>query len=165
MDVAFLGHAHRPICLDSRNSAPPQVVLSSNNSTAMSTDPMSTDSMYRCSQCKQFKPSDEYGTRQRGSNHGQKGDRLFCCRSCSASKSAKRKRERVEGNADRPEKRLATEPPISPSQFVEALAKHASASEIDDSWCISLDEITLTDKGIADHIASLAWKATGYRFT
>ena len=47
---------------------------------------------------------------------------------------------------------------------MEALAEHASASKIDDSWRVSLDEVTLTDKGIVDHLASLAWKAVGYRF-
>jgi len=56
------------------------------------------------------------------------------------------------------------EAPASPSQFTEALAKKASSSSIDEFWRVSLDEVTLTDKGIANHIASLAWKATGYRF-
>ena len=134
-----------------------QTVLPSNKSIAMS-----TDSMHKCSQCKKFKPSDDYGVRERGGMHGRKGTRLAICQSCCA---INRKRRRVASNADRPAKKLATQPPASPGQFVDTLAKHASASEIDDYWRVSLDEITLTDKGCADHIASLAWRATGYRFT
>jgi hypothetical protein len=86
---------------------------------------MSTDPRFKCSQCKQNKSSDQYGTCQKGGSHGQQGDHL---------------------------------------KFEEALAKHASASKIDSSWRVSLDEVALTDKGIANHIASLAWKATGYRY-
>jgi len=56
------------------------------------------------------------------------------------------------------------EPPASPNQFVNTLAKHASAAKIDESWCVSFTEVTLTDKAIANQIASLVWKATGYRF-
>ena len=44
------------------------------------------------------------------------------------------------------------------------LAKHTSASEINEHWHVSLNGIALTDKSCADHIASLAWRATGYRF-
>ncbi len=47
---------------------------------------------------------------------------------------------------------------------MEALAKCASAAEINDSWHVSMDGMTPSDKGIADHLASLAWEATGYRF-
>jgi hypothetical protein len=119
---------------------------------------MSTDPKFRCSQCKKYKLPDEYGTRQSGGSHGQKGSRLSVCLSCGAVNSANRKRRRIESNRD------TTQPLTSPSQFVQALAEHASASKIDSSWHISLDEMTLTDKGIADHIASLAWKAMGYRF-
>ena len=133
--------------------------LSSNKSTAMSTDPM-----FKCSRCKKYKPSDEYGTRQRGGIHSQKGDRLAVCLTCSAASSAHQKRRRIESDSDRPAKRFAAEPPTLLSQFVQALAKHASTPKINDSWRVSLDEITLADKGIADHIASLVWKATGYRF-
>ena len=47
---------------------------------------------------------------------------------------------------------------------MEALAKYVSAAEIDGSWRVSVDDMTLPDKDIANHLASLAWKATGYRF-
>ena len=50
-------------------------------STAMSTKPK-----FRCSQCKQYEPPDEYGTRQRGGSYGPKGDRLTL--SCSSVNSA-----------------------------------------------------------------------------
>jgi len=53
---------------------------------------------------------------------------------------------------------------MSPSQFMEALAESASTAEINGSWRISVDGMTLPDKGVADHLASLAWEATGYRF-
>lgn len=65
---------------------------------------------------------------------------------------------------DHPEKGLATQPHASPSQLMEALAKYASAAEIDHSWRVSVDEVTKTDKDNADHLASPAWEATGYRF-
>jgi hypothetical protein len=77
---------------------------------------------------------------------------------------AYQKRKRDETYLDHPVKRLAAETPASPSQFVEVLGKHASTSNIDDTWRVSLDEATLEDKGITNNIASLAWKATGYRF-
>jgi len=120
--------------------------------------------MNKCSRCKKYKLPDEYGTRQRRGIHSQKGDRLSVCLTCSAASSAHQKRKRIESNSEHPAKRFATEPPVLPSQFAEFLAKQASTSIIDNSWRVSLDEITLADKGIADHIASLAWKATGYRF-
>jgi len=47
---------------------------------------------------------------------------------------------------------------------MEALAKSGSTAEINDSWHVSVDGMTLPDKGVADHLASLAWEATGYRF-
>ena len=136
-----------------------RVVLPSGDPTAMSTNPS-----FKCSQCKKHKPSSEYGTRQRRDQLGQKGDRLSLCLSCSAANSAKRKRKRTENNDGHPAKRLITQHPISPSQFAAALTTYASASEINDSWRISVNEMTLTDKGIANHLASLAWEATGYRF-
>jgi hypothetical protein len=77
---------------------------------------------------------------------------------------AYQKQKHDETYLDHPVKQLATETPASPRQFVEALGKHASTSTIDDTWRVSLDEATLEDKGITNHIASLAWKATGYRF-
>ena len=126
--------------------------------------PLRTDPMSKCSQCKKIKPLTEFGTRQIASKHGQKGDRLTLCIACSTTNTAKRKRKRVTSDPDHPAKWFAAQPPASPSQFTEILGKHASASEIDDSWHVSLDGITLKDKGIADHIASLAWKAVGYRF-
>ena len=102
---------------------------------------------------------------QRGNKHSQKGDCLSICLSCSTANLANRKRKCVESNSDHAVKQLATQPHMSPSQFMDALAKCASTTEIDDSWHIPVDEMTLTDKGIASHLASLAWEATGYRFT
>jgi hypothetical protein len=125
---------------------------------------MSTDPRFKCSTCRKYKPSDEYGTRQLGGSNGRKGDRLTQCLSCSAANAAYRKRKRDETYIDHPVKRLATEALASPSQFIEALGKSASTANIDGSWRVSLDEVTLTDRDIANHIASLAWKATGYRF-
>ena len=165
---------------------------------------MSTDIIFRCSQCNKYKLPAEYGTRQKSSKHGPKGGRLLGCLSCSAANSASHKRKRAESKPDHPvkrvatqhvtsfsrlgadvakhasaselecsrrislddhlAKRLATQPLASPSQFMEALAKCAPAAEMDDSWLVSVDEMTLPDKDIANHLASLVWKATGYRF-
>ena len=136
-----------------------QSVVPLNTVTAMSTEPR-----FKCGQCKKLKLRNEYGTRQTGNNHDQEGSRFATCLSCSAANSSNRKRKRANCDPGHPAKRLATETPTSPSEFVDALAKHASASEIDDSWRVSLEEMTLTGKDIADHIASLAHKATGYRF-
>ena len=124
---------------------------------------MSTDPSFKCSQCKRYKLSSEYGTRQTRNQLGQKGDRLSICLSCSAANSAKRKRNRTENNHGHLAKRLATQYPVSPSQFGAALATYASTSEINDFWHVSVNEMTLTDKDIANHLASLAWEATGYR--
>ena len=136
--------------------SPLQTVL---RSAAMNTNPS-----IKCIQCCAFKLPDEFGMRKRGSNYGQKGDRLNRCVSCTTRNSAQRKRKRMEDNHGRLPKRFATQPAISPSQFVEDLTKCASADQIDVSLRVSLDEITLTDKDIANHLSSLAWKATGYRF-
>src|SRR5258708_39409148 len=125
---------------------------------------MSTGPSFKCSQCKKVKLSSEYGTRQRRDQRGEKGDRLSLCLSCNAANSAKRKRKRTESDHGHPAKRLVTQHPVSPSQFVAALATYGSASEINDSWRISVNEMTTTDKDIANHLASLAWEATGYRF-
>ena len=65
---------------------------------------------------------------------------------------------------DHPVKRFAIQPHASPTQFMEALTKYASTAEIVGSWLVSVNEMALTDKGIANHLASLAWEATGYRF-
>ena len=120
--------------------------------------------MFKCSQCKKTKPSTDYGTRKIGSAHGQKGDRLSLCLSCSAINTANNKRKRVNSNPEHPVKRFAAQSATPPIQFVEDLAKLASAPKIDGTWRVSLDEMVLSDKGIANHIASLAWKAVGYRF-
>ena len=125
---------------------------------------MSTNPQFKCVQCRKFKSSGEFGTRQSGNSLAKKGDRLSCCLSCSTTSTASRKQRRVESNSDRPAKRLATQPHASPSQFMEALAESASAAEINGSWCVSVDGMTLPDKGVADHLTSLAWEATGYRF-
>ena len=53
---------------------------------------------------------------------------------------------------------------MSPSDFAAALAEYTSAAQIDDYWRVSVDEMTLPDKDVANHLASLAWNATGYRF-
>jgi len=55
-------------------------------------------------------------------------------------------------------------PALLPSEFVEVLAECASALKIEDSLRVSLADLTISGKDIADHLASLAWKATGYRF-
>ena len=47
---------------------------------------------------------------------------------------------------------------------MEILTNHPSNSEIDDFWRVSLSGFTLPEKDTADHIASLVWKAIGYRF-
>ena len=119
--------------------------------------------MFKCSQCHTYKSSAAYGMQQRSSKHGPKGSRLLICLSC-ATTLANRKWKHIENNTGHPEKRVATEHPMLPSDFVAALAKHASTTEINDSWCVSVDDTTLTDKEIANNLASLAWKATGYRF-
>jgi hypothetical protein len=126
---------------------------------------MSANPSFKCERCNKFKLSDEFGTRQRAGSYGQKGDRLKRCLSCTTTDLANRKRKRMEDSIDPPSKRYAPPPAISPKQFVDALGEYATASEIDVSSRVSLTGMTLTDKGIANHIASLAWKATGYRFT
>ena len=127
---------------------------------------MSTDSSFKCSQCHTFKASGDFGTRPRDDRYGSKGDRLSLCLSCSATNSANRKRKRTENNPGHPAKRVAaTQPLLSSSDFAAALAKHASTTKIDDSWRVSVDETTLTGKEIANHLVSLVWKATGYRFS
>jgi hypothetical protein len=55
-------------------------------------------------------------------------------------------------------------PALSPDQFVDVLAEYASAPEIEDSFRVSLAGMTISGKDVANHITSLAWKATGYRF-
>ena len=125
---------------------------------------MSADLSFECTKCKNIRLLNEFGTRQKDSNLGQKGDRLKKCLSCITTSSSSRKRKRLEANNDHPSKRFATQPAIEPSQFVEDWGNYASASEIDASSRISLDGMDLSDKAIADHLASLAWKATGYRF-
>ena len=123
---------------------------------------MSTETVFKCSQCKKSKPVYDYGTRQKAGKHGQKGDRLTLCLSCSAA-NTNRKRKRIDSIPDPPGKRLAPQV-LPPHQFVEVLAKQTSAFEIDDSWHVALSDTTITDKASADQIASLVWKATGYRF-
>ena len=127
--------------------------------TAMSTSPS-----IKCTQCHTFKPPEEFGMCQRKSNYGQKGDRLDQCLSCSTINASQWKQKHIEDDHSRPPKRLPTEPAISPSQFVEDLSKYTSTNKINISLCISLDEVTLTDKDITNHFSSLVWKATGYRF-
>jgi len=125
---------------------------------------MSTNPQFKCIQCRKFKSSGEFRTRQSGNSLAKKGDCLSCCLSCSTTSMASRKRRHVESNSDWPAKRLATQPHTSPSQFMEVLAKSASTAEINGSWHVSMDGMTLPDKGVADHLASLVWEATGYRF-
>lgn len=123
---------------------------------------MSTETVFKCSQCKKYRPASDYGTRQKGGKHGQKGDRLTLCLSCSTV-NTNRKRKRIDSIPDPPGKRLAPQI-LPPHQFVEVLAKHDLAFEVNDSWHVALSDSTLTEKASADHIASLVWKATGYRF-
>ena len=121
---------------------------------------MSTDPMFKCNRCEQYKLSGQYGTRSRADTFGQKGDCLSTCLSCNA----KRKRKRTNSNPDNPGECPTAQPCVSPNQFMEDLAKYASATKIADSWHVSVDEMALADKEIANHLASLAWKVTGYRF-
>ena len=132
--------------------------------TVLRSAAMSTNPSIKCIQCCAFKLPDEFGMCKRGSNYGQKGDRLNRCASCITSNLSQRKQKREEDNAGRPPKQFATEPAISPCQFVEDLIKYASADQINVSLRVSLDEVTLTDKDITNHLSSLVWKATGYRF-
>jgi hypothetical protein len=126
---------------------------------------MNTESNFRCSTCKSHKIANEFGTRQRGSVHGQKGARLNVCLACTPSIVANQKRKRVESDSLPPQKRFAIPPAISPSQFVAALAEDASAPKIESTLRVSLAGMTISGRDVADYIASLAWKATGYRFT
>jgi len=125
---------------------------------------MSTNPMFKCRQCEASKPLEAFGTRQRASSHGRKGDRHDKCLSCLAVNTAYKKRRREESHDDRPVKRFATQPAVSLVQFEADLAEHAYTSKIDFNSRVSLDAGSLTDKDIANQIASIAWKATGYRF-
>jgi len=125
---------------------------------------MSTNPQFKCVQCRKFKLSGEFGMQQSSNSLAKKGDCLSCCLSCSTTSTVSRKWRHVESNSDRPAKRLATQPHASPSQFMEALAESASTAKINGSWRVSVDGMTLPDKGVADHLTSLAWEATGYRF-
>ena len=135
------------------------LALLPNDSPAMSTSPE-----FRCSQCNQYKLSDEYGTRKRSDRYGQKGDRLSLCLSCGARNSANRKRGRIEDSPDHPVKRRAIQHVISPSELTAVLVELAPAAEIDDYWRVSVDGMSLTDREVANHLASLVWKAIRYRF-
>jgi hypothetical protein len=126
---------------------------------------MDTEPKFRCGTCKNHKMSNEFGTRQIGGVHGKIGDRLKVCLSCTAVIADCRKRKRVESNPLPPLKLVTMPPAISPSQFVDALAEYASAPKIQGALCVSLAGMTVSGKDAANHIASLVWKATGYRFT
>jgi len=125
---------------------------------------MDTEPRFRCSTCKNHKTSNQFGTRQKRGAHGQVGDRLNVCLSCAASTPTNRKRKRLESNPVHPSKRFTVSPAISPTQFVAALAEYAPTPQIKVSLRVSLAGMTISGKDVADHIASLAWKATGYRF-
>jgi hypothetical protein len=92
---------------------------------------MNTDPSFKCTQCKKFKLSEEFGTRKIKGSCGQKGDRLKKCLSCTTINSSNRKRKHIEDDHDHTPKRFAPQPAIAPSQLVEDLSKYASASEID----------------------------------
>ena len=136
--------------------SPLQTIL---HSAAMSTNPS-----FKCTQCHSFKLPEEFGTHQRESNDGQKGDHLTKCLSCTTINSSQQKQKHIEDHLDHSPKRFATQPAVPPSQFVEELSKYTSTSKFDISLHVSLDEVNLTDKDIANYLLSLAWKATGYRF-
>ena len=142
-----------------RVETPLRLSLSSVNDLPPSA--MSTNISSMCSQCNKYRLPVEYGTHQRGN---RKGDRLSRCLSCSATNTANRKRRCIESNAGHPAMWVAAPHPMSSSDSVAALAKHTSAAQIDDHWCVSVDEMTLPDKDVANHLMSLAWNATGYRF-
>ena len=61
-------------------------------------------------------------------------------------------------------KRFAMLPAFSPSQFVAALAEYASTPEFKADLRVFWAGMAVSGKDVAGHIASLAWKATGYRF-
>ena len=48
---------------------------------------------------------------------------------------------------------------MSSSDFVAAWAGYTPAAQIDDYWRVSVDEMTLPDKDVTNHLASLAWNA------
>ena len=126
---------------------------------------MSTDSTFKCSRCGVYRASNQFGTHVKGGIQGQKGDRLKVCLTCRTEATTNKKRKRLESKSYPPMKRIAMPPALSPSQFVAALAECASAPKIESRLRVSLAEMTISGKDAADHIASLAWKATGYRFT
>ena len=124
---------------------------------------MDTKPRFRCSTYKNHKTSNQFGTRQRSGPHCQVG-RLNICLSCTASNVAHQKRKRLESNPIHPSKRFAMPRAISPTQFVAALAEYAPTPQIEVSLRVSLAGMTISGKDVTDHIASPAWKATGYRF-
>jgi len=87
---------------------------------------MSTEPMFKCSQFRSHKVSNQFETRRKDSIHGQKGDRLSLCLSCFTSNSANKRRKRIESKSEYLVKRFAM-PPASLSQFVAALEGYASA--------------------------------------
>ena len=125
---------------------------------------MSTDPKFYCSQCMRYKLSNEYGTRQRTDRYGQKGDRLSLCLACGAKNSANRKRGCIEDSPHHPVKRRTMQHAISSSELANVLAQLAPAAEIDDYWRVSVGGMSLTDREIANNLASTVWKAMGYRF-
>jgi len=126
---------------------------------------MSTDSTFKCSRCRVYRVSNQFGTHVKGGIQGWKGDRLKVCLTCSTEAMTNKKRKHLESKAYPPMKQITMPPALSPSQFVAALAECASAPKIKSKLHVSLTEMTISGKGAADHIASLAWKVTGYRFT
>lgn len=175
------------------------VLLSNNNSTTMS-----THLRFKCSQCNQHKLSSEYGMCQRDDKNSLKGACFSVCLSCSTANSAKWKQRHTKSNFGYPAKQpapqhatpsgqlteastkhssaseiynswhisldhhpvdwFAIQPCTLPTQFMEDLTKYASAAKIVDSWLVSVNKMALTDKEVANQLASLAWKVTGYRF-
>ena len=148
--LSYHFRTHWSVCLDSWNSALLEPVLSNN----LLPSTMSTNFIFKCHQCSKYKLPAEYGTHQWGN---RKEDWLSVCLSCSTANTAYQKQRHIKSNAGHPAKQVAAPHPMSPSDFVAALAEYTSTAQIDDYWHISVDETTLPDKDVANHLASLAW--------
>ena len=120
---------------------------------------------FKCTKCWKYKTSNEFGTRHRNDQYGQKGQQLSKCFECVAINATSRKRKHAESDPDTPMEQSTMLLALSVSQLVEELARFASDPVIDANLCVSLQGLPTTGKEIANHIASLAWKATEYRFT
>ena len=124
--------------------------------------------LFRCHDCKNCKPKDQFSLRKRDDKHGARGEPSSRCLPCAAKERARhetKKRKRAEEGLDASGDPAEAGRPISIEQFTALLREQVLTGKIYYSARVSTQGLAGEADEMRAGIVRHVWEATGFRFT